>query len=56
MTLPKRRTRPRMQAPKPDSPVRSASYLAWLRGHNCVCVEIDPTGCGGTAPWSEEVP
>ena len=45
--IPKRRTRPRMMAPKEDAPIRRQSHLKWVRGHNCVCVEIDPTGCGG---------
>lgn len=45
--IPKRRTRQRMMLPKPDAPIRCDGHLKWVRGHNCVCVEIDPTGCGG---------
>ena len=45
--IPARRTRPRMMAPKPDAPIRCESFRQWVRGHNCTCVEIDPTGCGG---------
>jgi len=36
-----------MQQPKADAPIRCPSHLKWVRGHNCICVEIDPTGCEG---------
>lgn len=45
--IPKRRTRPRMMAPKEDAPIRCPGHLKWVRGFACVCSEIDPTGCGG---------
>lgn len=47
MYFPTTRKRPRMQAPKPDAPVRCESHLAWVRKLLCVCSEIDPTGCSG---------
>lgn len=45
--IPSRRTRPRMMAPKADAPIRCESFKQWVRGHNCACVDIDPTGCNG---------
>lgn len=36
-----------MMAPKPDSPIRCQGHLKFVRGFNCVCSEIDPSGCGG---------
>lgn len=47
--LPARRSKTRapMQPPKSEGPIRCASYLQWVRGHNCVCAETDPTGCEG---------
>ena len=45
--IPKRRTRPRMMAAKPDAPIRCPQFLQHVRGYNCACVENDPTGCGG---------
>lgn len=44
---PSTRKRPRMQAPKPDAPVRCEPHLAWVRKLQCICSEIDPTGCSG---------
>lgn len=44
---PTTRKRPRMQAPKPGSPVRCESHLAWVRKLVCVCADIDPSGCSG---------
>lgn len=44
---PKRRTRPRMMAPKEDAPIRCQSHLKWVRGFACSCSEIDPAGCDG---------
>jgi hypothetical protein len=45
--MPARRKRARMQAAKPDAPIRCPSFLQHIRGYNCACVENDPTGCGG---------
>ena len=45
--IPSRRKKPRMMPPKDDAPIRCQSHLAWVRGFQCVCVDIDPTGCGG---------
>lgn len=47
MFMPSKRKRPKMQAPKDDAPIRCAGFLQYVRGHNCCCVESDPTGCEG---------
>jgi len=44
--IPRRRTRPRMMV-KESTVIRSPSFLKFVRGYNCACVETDPTGCGG---------
>lgn len=36
-----------MMAPKETAPIRSASFLQFVRGFACTCVETDPTGCAG---------
>lgn len=46
MNIPSRRKRPKMSV-RQSTVIRSDSYLQWVRGHNCTCVEIDPTGCEG---------
>lgn len=33
--IPKRRTRPKMMAPKEDAPIKCAGHLKWVRGHEC---------------------
>lgn len=35
--IPKRRTRPRMMAPKEDAPIVCTGHGKWVRGHEC-CV------------------
>ena len=44
--IPKLRKRKKMMV-KEASVIRSPSFLAYVRRHNCTIVEIDPTGCGG---------
>jgi hypothetical protein len=44
--IPKLRKRPKMMVKEPTV-IRAPGFLAFVRRHNCTCVEIDPTGCGG---------
>ena len=40
------RKRPKMMV-KEATVIRAPNYLAFVRRHNCTCVEVDPTGCEG---------
>jgi hypothetical protein len=47
--IPKRRTRPRMMAPKEDAPIKCPGHMKWVRGHECLAagkLGVGPLGTG----------
>lgn len=44
--IPKLRKRPKMMVKEPAA-IRAPGFLAFVRRHQCCCVEVDPTGCEG---------
>lgn len=44
--IPKRRARPRMMV-RESTVIRAPRFLQYARGFQCVCSEIDPSGCEG---------
>ncbi len=46
--IPRRRTRPKMMAPKEDAPIKCPGHMKWVRGHECAVAGKGVIGPLGT--------